>query len=143
MTRPTTASDIDDARRENGHLEREIDEPPVFAVGDTVRVKSNGVPGHTRLPAYARGRRGIVEAHHGAHDFPMRMRTANIGRRRFTRSVSTWPRGLTGPEALPMFRTPTQGRVAQLAEHLTFNQRVRGSNPRAPTNLFKGLEENR
>ena len=27
-----------------------------------------------------------------------------------------------------------RGRVAQLAEHLTFNQRVRGSNPRAPIN---------
>jgi hypothetical protein len=38
-----------------------------------------------------------------------------------------------------MFRTPTQGRVAQLAEHLTFNQRVVGSNPAAPTIFFKGL----
>ena len=41
-----------------------------------------------------------------------------------------------------MFRTPTQGRVAQLAEHLTFNQRVRGSNPRAPTNYYKDLAGN-
>ena len=44
------------------------------------------------------------------------------------------------------FQTPHQpwytaawGRVAQLAEQLTLNQRVRGSSPRAPTNLFKDL----
>ena len=67
---PMTASDVDEARRASRSFEREIDEPPVFAVGDNVRVKSHGVPGHTRLPAYARGRRGIVEARHGAHVFP-------------------------------------------------------------------------
>ena len=32
------------------------------------------------------------------------------------------------------------GRVAQLAEHLTFNQRVTGSIPVAPTNNFNELE---
>ena len=44
------------------------------------------------------------------------------------------------------FQTPHQpwytaawGRVAQLAEQLTLNQRVRGSSPRAPTNEIKGL----
>ena len=31
------------------------------------------------------------------------------------------------------------GRVAQLAEQLTFNQRVLGSSPSAPTNVSKGL----
>ncbi len=30
-------------------------------------------------------------------------------------------------------------RIAQLAEQLTLNQRVRGSSPRAPTNLFNDL----
>ena len=67
---PMTAADVDQASRGNPSFEREIDNPPGFAVGDTVRVKSHGVPGHTRLPAYARGRRGIVEARHGAHVFP-------------------------------------------------------------------------
>jgi hypothetical protein len=31
------------------------------------------------------------------------------------------------------------GRIAQLVEQLTLNQRVVGSNPTAPTNDFKGL----
>ena len=31
------------------------------------------------------------------------------------------------------------GRIAQLAEQLTLNQRVVGSNPTAPTNKFNGL----
>jgi nitrile hydratase subunit beta len=43
---------------------------PAFAVGDTVRTKDHGVPGHTRLPAYARGRRGKIAARHGAHVLP-------------------------------------------------------------------------
>ena len=51
---PMTASDVDEAKRAHRSFEREIGEPPVFAVGDEVRVKSHGVPGHTRLPAYAR-----------------------------------------------------------------------------------------
>ncbi|MDP7652271.1 MAG: nitrile hydratase subunit beta [Rhodospirillales bacterium] len=67
---PMTAADVGGARRGNPSFAREIDEAPVFNVGDSVRVKIHGAPGHTRLPAYARGRRGIVEAHHGAHVFP-------------------------------------------------------------------------
>jgi nitrile hydratase len=43
---------------------------PGFAVGDAVRAKAHGVPGHTRLPAYARGRRGRIAASHGAHVLP-------------------------------------------------------------------------
>jgi nitrile hydratase subunit beta len=41
-----------------------------FAVGDAVRTKDHGVPGHTRLPAYARGRNGRIAARHGAHVLP-------------------------------------------------------------------------
>lgn len=67
---PMSASDVVKVRKANPSFEREIDDPPVFAVGDTVRVKRHGVPGHTRLPAYARGRRGTVEDYHGAHVFP-------------------------------------------------------------------------
>jgi nitrile hydratase subunit beta len=43
---------------------------PAFAPGDAVRAKDHGVPGHTRLPAYARGRKGRIEASHGAHILP-------------------------------------------------------------------------
>jgi hypothetical protein len=33
------------------------------------------------------------------------------------------------------------GRIAQLVEQLTLNQRVQGSSPCAPTNHFNGLAE--
>ncbi|CAD5374905.1 Low-molecular weight cobalt-containing nitrile hydratase subunit beta [Rubrivivax sp. A210] len=40
-----------------------------FAVGDAVRLRAEPVPHHTRRPGYVRGRRGVVEALHGAHVF--------------------------------------------------------------------------
>jgi nitrile hydratase len=43
--------------------------PPRFAVGDMVRTCAHALPQHTRLPGYVRGRRGRVEALHGAHVF--------------------------------------------------------------------------
>lgn len=43
--------------------------PPAFAVGDAVRVKDLSVAGHTRLPAYVRGRQGVITKYHGAHSF--------------------------------------------------------------------------
>ena len=66
---PMTAGDVG-KKKTSKSVEREIDAPSVFTLGHSVRVKSHGVPGHTRLPAYARGRRGRIEAYHGAHIFP-------------------------------------------------------------------------
>jgi nitrile hydratase len=43
---------------------------PAFAPGDLVRAKDHGISGHTRLPAYLRGRPGRIEALHGAHVLP-------------------------------------------------------------------------
>ena len=41
-----------------------------FAVGDEVRARNLNPAGHTRLPRYVRGRRGVIIASHGAHVFP-------------------------------------------------------------------------
>ena len=41
---------------------REIDDPPAFSPGDRVRAKDMRTGGHTRLPAYVRGRSGTVHA---------------------------------------------------------------------------------
>jgi nitrile hydratase subunit beta len=49
---------------------RSLDEPPLFDVGDPVRTMPIGRSGHTRLPAYARGRTGTVTAWHGGWVFP-------------------------------------------------------------------------
>jgi nitrile hydratase len=43
---------------------------PRFAVGNRVVTRNLNPHGHTRLPRYARGKRGVVIAHHGAHVFP-------------------------------------------------------------------------
>jgi nitrile hydratase subunit beta len=44
--------------------------PARFAAGDRVRTKVMNPVGHTRLPRYARGKVGIVEARRGAHVYP-------------------------------------------------------------------------
>ena len=45
-------------------------EPARFAVGDHVLTRNIHPAGHTRLPRYGRGKRGVVERVHGAHVFP-------------------------------------------------------------------------
>lgn len=50
-----------------------IDGPPGYAIGDRVTTAFHGAPGHTRLPAYARDKRGRIIAHCGAHVFPDEM----------------------------------------------------------------------
>ena len=50
--------------------QRPVDEPPRFAAGDEVSTARRSRSWHTRLPRYARGRRGTVVRHHGAHVLP-------------------------------------------------------------------------
>ncbi len=45
-------------------------QPPAFASGDRVRTAVMHPAGHTRLPRYARGKTGVVEAVQGFHVFP-------------------------------------------------------------------------
>ena len=42
---------------------------PRFKVGDAVRARNIHPKGHTRLPRYARGRRGVIERDHGIYTF--------------------------------------------------------------------------
>lgn len=49
---------------------RDLADSPVFAAGDRVRTAAQPVPGHTRLPAYARDKTGEVICHHGGWVFP-------------------------------------------------------------------------
>src|SRR5215208_4098171 len=50
--------------------DRPAQTPARFAAGDRVMTKVMHPAGHTRLPRYARGKRGFVERVHGAHVFP-------------------------------------------------------------------------
>jgi nitrile hydratase len=49
---------------------RELKDPPRYVVGQTVRTHRYGVPGHTRLPAYARDRVGTIVSWHAGWVYP-------------------------------------------------------------------------
>jgi nitrile hydratase subunit beta len=53
-----------------GSFGRDAAAPARFAVGDRVRTKNIHPPTHTRLPRYARGHTGMIEAIRGCHVFP-------------------------------------------------------------------------
>ena len=53
-----------------GSFFRPTDTQPRFKPGDRVRTRHVNPSTHTRLPRYARGRAGIVEAIRGCHVFP-------------------------------------------------------------------------
>jgi nitrile hydratase subunit beta len=54
---------------DHGYI-REPTASPLFAPGDAVVTRVMQPKGHTRLPRYARGKRGVIERHHGTHVFP-------------------------------------------------------------------------
>ena len=53
-----------------GPCDRPLDVAPKFAVGDQVYTANDHPTGHTRLPRYARGKRGTVTAIHEGYVFP-------------------------------------------------------------------------
>jgi len=71
---PVTAMTLQQVLQEDHdhavRFDAEIDAPPAFSVGAQVITSSHGYSGHTRLPQYARGRCGTVNAYNGAHVFP-------------------------------------------------------------------------
>lgn len=53
-----------------GAADREITRKPAFRVGDSVKTINAHPTGHTRLPRYARGRKGVISKVLGFHVFP-------------------------------------------------------------------------
>jgi nitrile hydratase subunit beta len=49
---------------------RAVEQPPAYAVGDTVRARDMSPAGHTKLPGYVRGHTGRVEAVQPGHLLP-------------------------------------------------------------------------
>jgi len=47
----------------------DLDSVPAFSVGAEVRVRNMHPPGHTRLPRYVRGKRGVVRRYYGIYAF--------------------------------------------------------------------------
>jgi nitrile hydratase len=67
---PMTAAGVAGAKARAVRYDRPGAARPAFAVGDAVIARRDGHAGHTRLPAYARGRRGTVMSSHGAFVLP-------------------------------------------------------------------------
>jgi nitrile hydratase beta subunit len=57
-------------KREPATSFREPTAPPRFTVGAVVVTRHMHPSGHTRLPRYARGKRGVIDAQRGFHVFP-------------------------------------------------------------------------
>jgi nitrile hydratase len=66
---PMSAAEVADKLGRADSFARPLDQPPAFAPGQAVRTMAKGSAGHTRLPRYARGKTGTIQAHHGAHLF--------------------------------------------------------------------------
>lgn len=69
LKRKLAAADVPDTLT-RGSFSRPAQAPPRFKPGDRVRTKNIHPPTHTRLPRYARGKRGVVEVLRGCHVFP-------------------------------------------------------------------------
>lgn len=68
--RPSLHPDRVEYPRGGSGFERSIDEPPRYVVGQHVVTRIHGSPGHTRLPAYVRGRTGTITAWHRSWVLP-------------------------------------------------------------------------
>jgi nitrile hydratase subunit beta len=67
---PMPPERVQTAKRSVTRFDRESDATPAFATGDIVRSQELSALGHTRLPQYARGRTGRIEAFRGFHILP-------------------------------------------------------------------------
>ncbi len=63
-------ADVPTVLAKGSPTERPAQQPARFAVGQSVLTKTINPTGHTRLPRYIRGKRGVIFAQHGVHVFP-------------------------------------------------------------------------
>jgi nitrile hydratase len=72
--------------------------PPKFKAGDAIVARNLNPPGHTRIPRYVRGRRGVIDRDHGVFIFPD-THAAGLGRKpQHVYSVRFAARELWGPD---------------------------------------------
>ncbi len=72
---------------------------PKFSVGDHIVVRNINPPGHTRLPRYVRGKRGIVDRDHGVFVYPDTNAHIQGEKPQHVYSVRFTPRELWGGDA--------------------------------------------
>jgi nitrile hydratase len=66
---PTTPEQVIRFVRQEQSGQLNVAAPAAFAVGDEVVVKNDHPAGHTRVPRYVRGHRGVILRDHGVHQF--------------------------------------------------------------------------
>ena len=67
---PMSASDVKAQPMKLVRFDSHVEQEPIYSLGQHVRARQHVTIGHTRLPAYVRGHRGRIHAHHGAHVYP-------------------------------------------------------------------------
>jgi len=67
--RALQVSDVESLLRKRRAARLDEDVPPRFRAGERVVARNINPTGHTRLPRYARGRRGVIERDHGVFIF--------------------------------------------------------------------------
>ncbi|MEZ5657046.1 MAG: nitrile hydratase subunit beta [Burkholderiaceae bacterium] len=82
-------------------FDRQAPREPRFAVGDAVRTVNHHPAGHTRLPRFARGRGGVIEAVRGCHVFPDAAAAGTGDDPQWLYSVTFEGREIWGPDADP------------------------------------------
>ncbi|MCW5773906.1 MAG: nitrile hydratase subunit beta, partial [Rhodospirillaceae bacterium] len=79
----------------------EVKTPPRFKAGDTVLARNVNPIGHTRLPRYIRGKRGVVQGNHGGFAFADTRAHGMGDQPHHVYSVRFAAQDLWGPEASP------------------------------------------
>jgi len=82
--------------------------PAQFVVGERVRAKTINPPTHTRLPRYARGHVGTVEAIRGCHVFPDSTTTGKGEDPHWLYTVVFEGRELWGPDSDPTIKVSVE-----------------------------------
>lgn len=67
--RAVAAAEVATRLRNRRHARVDAEVAPKFSVGDSVVARNLNPAGHTRLPRYARGRRGVIARDHGVFVF--------------------------------------------------------------------------
>ena len=97
--RTLRAADVAEFLRYRIRARVEDDVPPKFKPGDPVITRNIHPAGHTRLPRYARGRRGTIDRDHGVFIFPDTNAMNRDRKPQHLYSVRFAARGLWGPDA--------------------------------------------
>lgn len=98
---PLLARDVERTVRDPRSARRDEDVPPRYRVGERVLTKNLNPVGHTRLPRYARGKRGEIALDHGVWVFADQSGSGHGPVPQHCYSVRFTARELWGPDAPP------------------------------------------